>query len=231
MITLLGIKNKMSEGPDQKVELIALTKPLKVDFTTEEFVAYCARVSNPENQRNKKTSGKLIKYLLDKKHWSPFEMVSIVMQITTTRDISRQIIRHRSFSFSEWSQRYAKASGMEGTRQCRLQNPKDRQGSIYCTNDHITKVFDRSQKLAWFVCSHLYNLALRMGVAKEQARVLLPEGLTITTLFMAGTLRSWIHYCQLRTGNGTQWEHQEIAQACAELIGKEFPTIKAYLYP
>lgn len=219
----------MTEELKPSVTLVALTKPQGLTLTPEEFIAYCARVSSPGNQHNSATSGKLISYLFDNKHWSPFEMVHLVMQITTTRDISRQIIRHRSFSFSEWSQRYAEVSERGEVRECRLQDLKNRQSSLYCGNTRIRKVFVLTQRAAWGVCYGLYRLALRLGVAKEQARVLLPEGLTRTTLFMAGTLRSWIHYCQLRTGNGTQLEHQEIAKACLDIIHQEFPSLRECL--
>jgi thymidylate synthase (FAD) len=199
----------------------------------DEFVAYCARVSTPGNQNHPKTAAGLLKYLIKNDHWSPFEMVSITMEIQTTRDISHQIVRHRSFSYQEFSQRYAVSDTFE-TRETRLQDPMNRQNSVEIDISNI-----ESKKLAdlWYLkqqevlgkSREVYEGALVRGIAKEQARAALPEGLTGTTLYMAGTLRSWIHYCQLRMANGTQKEHQEIAELCWDIIGTHFPSvIKAF---
>jgi thymidylate synthase (FAD) len=218
-----------------KVELVSLSKPSAITGTkgADDFVAYCARVSNPGNQNNCKTAPGLLKYLIKNEHWSPFEMVSLTMSIQTTRDISRQIIRHRSFSYQEFSQRYAISDGFE-SRDARKQDPKNRQNSI-----DIDPSIDEDKRLSenWQMKQvevlkknrEVYEWALQQGIAKEQARVVLPEGLTSTTLYMAGTLRSWVHYCQLRMANGTQKEHQKIAELCWDIIGTHFPSvIKAY---
>jgi len=212
------------------VKLIGITKPTEVE-TAEELVAYTARVSNPANQNNKETAGKLVKYLIKEAHWSPFEMVHLLMEITTTRDISRQIIRHRSFSFQEFSQRYAKATNFITDREPRLQDPKNRQNSIYPDNDIVVPLsigFEKLQKEVVDLAQTNYQKALDMGIAKEQARALLPEGLTETTLYMSGTLRSWIHYVDLRQSNGTQVEHRDIALKCKEIILEQFPMLSDY---
>ena len=215
-----------------KVELVGLTQPsVTTDcHTAGELVAWAARVSNPENQNNKETASKLLKYLIKNEHWSPFEMVSIQMSITTTRDISRQIIRHRTFSFQEFSQRYADVPALQYDRQARLQDTKNRQNSVEIDKrDSRARAFKRAQEEVGMFAKQRYNEALDDGIAKEQARALLPEGLTETTLIMAGTLRSWIHYCQLRMGNGTQKEHREIAQRCWDILGGHFPDVKLAL--
>lgn len=213
------------------VELLTLSKPSAITGTNsaEEFLAYCARVSNPENQNNKKTAAGLVRYLIKNEHWSPFEMVSITMGIHTTRDISRQIIRHRSFSFQEFSQRYAVPDGWT-SRKARLQDPKNRQNSIELDPEMdghavLQGEWQNKQQRVMSASLEAYKWALQKGVAKEQARAVLPEGLTNTTLYMSGTLRSWIHYCQLRMSNGTQKEHQEIAEKCWEIIGVHFPAV------
>src|SRR6056300_1385707 len=204
------------------VMLVAATKPYNVPCETgEEFIAYAARVSNPANQDNKETSSKLLRYLIREAHWSPFEMVHVVMQIKTTRDISRQILRHRSFSFQEFSQRYAEATEFED-RECRLQDEKNRQNSIETDNQDILEWWHTVQRNVIWAANNRYTEALKKGIAKEQARALLPEGLTGTTLYMAGTLRSWIHYCQLRSAHGTQKEHMQIAQECWKIISEHF---------
>ena len=215
-----------------KVELVGLTQPSAPTGcnTAGELVAWAARVSNPENQNNKETASKLLKYLIKNEHWSPFEMVSIQMSITTTRDISRQIIRHRTFSFQEFSQRYAEAPDLQYDRQARLQDTKNRQNSVEIDKrDSRTRAFKRAQEEVGMFAKQRYNEALDNGIAKEQARALLPEGLTETTLIMAGTLRSWIHYCQLRMGNGTQKEHRDIAQMCWDIISQHFPDVNKAL--
>lgn len=213
------------------VKLIGLTKPSAGTGcnTAGDLVAYAARVSNPTNQNNTKTAPKLLKYLIKEGHWSPFEMVSITMEIKTTRDISRQIIRHRSFSFQEFSQRYAEAETFSTRRQARKQHPTNRQLSTVDEDDEkqrrAQEVFNEMQAEVARVAKDHYEMALNVGIAKEQARALLPEGMTETTLYMAGTLRSWIHYCELRRGHGTQKEHIEIADRCWDIIAGHFPEI------
>lgn len=202
---------------------------------TTELVAFCARVSNPANQMNKETSEKLIKYLIKNQHWSPLEMVSVCLEIVTTRDIARQILRHRSFSFQEFSQRYADPTQeLDFTvREARFQDPKNRQNSIDIDPDNTSLVIlndvwkEKQQKLIKEV-KELYTWAVRSGIAKEQARAVLPEGLTKSRLYMNGTLRSWIHYIQLRSANGTQKEHIAIAKACAQVIASVFPLAKEF---
>ena len=213
------------------VKLVGLTKPSAGTGcnTAGDLVAFAARVSNPTNQNNTKTAPKLLKYLIKEGHWSPFEMVSITMEIKTTRDISRQIIRHRSFSFQEFSQRYAEAETFSTRRQARKQHPTNRQLSMVDEDDEkqrrAQEVFNEMQGEVARVAKDHYEMALNAGIAKEQARALLPEGLTETTLYMAGTLRSWIHYCELRRGHGTQKEHIEIADRCWDIIAGHFPEI------
>lgn len=196
---------------------------LKVD----EFVAYVARVSNPANQDNKMTASKLLRYLVRNKHWSPFEMVNVVMEIETTRDIGRQILRHRSFSYQEFSQRYADPTQLGlMTREARLQDTKNRQNSIEPEEDwHNTPVWERLQNSVASEAIKVYNWAINNGIAKEQARVVLPEGMTLSRMYMNGTLRSWIHYCQLRTSNGTQKEHRAVAVMAWQEILKVFPSL------
>ena len=210
-----------------KVELIGLTKPSASTGcnTADELVAYTARVSNPTNQNNNKTAPKLLKYLIKNEHWSPFEMVSVQMSITTTRDISRQIIRHRSFSFQEYSQRYAEAPEQIYTREARLQDPDNRQNSIETQDTNQALRWKKLQEEVGMSDRKAYNPPLKDGIAKEQARALMPEGLTETTIIVSGSLRSWIHYCQLRMANGTQKEHADIAKMCWEIISGHFPSI------
>lgn len=197
-------------------------------------VAYVARVSNPANQNNEETSEKLVRYLIKNEHWSPLEMVNICLEIETTRDIARQILRHRSFSFQEFSQRYADASqlGFE-LREARLQDIKNRQNSIELEKTVsgliIQETWKQKQESIINLVNDTYSWALRNGIAKEQARAVLPEGNTNSRMYMNGTLRSWIHYIQLRSGNGTQKEHREIALACAEKIETVFPMIKEFI--
>ena len=193
-----------------------------------ELVAYCARVSNPSNQANKDTAEKLIKYLIKNKHWSPLEMVHLTLEIETTRDIARQILRHRSFSFQEFSQRYADPTKDLDfvLREARLQDTKNRQNSIETDNLALQAFWEERQKRVIDEAKNAYEWAITNGIAKEQARAVLPEGLTVSRLYMAGTLRSWIHYIQLRSENGTQKEHINIAKACAEVIATVFPLSK-----
>ena len=213
-----------------KVKLISYSKPTE-DVNSEgiedaqELVAFCARVSNPSNQLNTETSEKLISYLIKNAHWSPLEMVSACLEIETTRDIARQMLRHRSFSFQEFSQRYANpVKDLEFvTREARMQDPKNRQNSIETDNSVIADEWVTKQNEVIETATKAYNWAIESGIAKEQARSVLPEGNTVSRLYMNGTLRSWIHYIQLRAANGTQKEHMEIANACAEVINKIFP--------
>ena len=213
-----------------KVKLISYSKPTE-EVNSEgieniqELVAFCARVSNPSNQLNTETSEKLINYLIKNAHWSPLEMVSACLEIETTRDIARQMLRHRSFSFQEFSQRYANpVKDLEFvTREARMQDPKNRQNSIETDNSKIAEEWTNIQNEVIETATNAYNWAIESGIAKEQARSVLPEGNTVSRLYMNGTLRSWIHYIQLRAANGTQKEHMEIAIACAEVIHKIFP--------
>ena len=215
------------------VKLVSYSKPSD-DFLEEgledaqDLIAFCARVSNPTNQMNTETSAKLIKYLIKHKHWSPLEMVSACLEINTTRDIAHQIVRHRSFAFQEFSQRYANPQDMAEAftyREARLQDPKNRQNSIEVEDDALQIAWGKKQKEVIDRCRELYNWALSEGIAKEQARVVLPEGLTKTRLYMNGSLRSWVHYVELRGGHGTQKEHMDIAHACAKVITQIFPII------
>jgi len=210
------------------VKLVAISQPtIEECNTAEELVAYCARVSNPANQNNHGTSAKLIRYLIDHAHWSPLEMVHMTMEINTTRDIARQILRHRSFSFQEFSQRYADPTKALGfmTRQARLQDAKNRQNSIEIDDVELETLWKNMQELAIADAQRQYTKAINMGIAKEQARALLPEGLTESRIYMAGSLRSWVHYCDLRRANGTQKEHREIADACWNIVTKQFPML------
>ena len=195
------------------------------DFTN--LVSYCARVSNPSNQNNEETSEKLIKYLIKNKHWSPLEMVSVCLEIETTRDIARQILRHRSFSFQEFSQRYADPTKdlQFVTREARLQDQKNRQNSITTDDDELKLMWEVKQQQLIHEAKLAYKWAIEQGIAKEQARAVLPEGLTMSRMYMNGTLRSWVHYIELRTGNGTQKEHMDIAKDCAFEIAKVFPLL------
>lgn len=193
----------------------------------QELVAFCARVSNPSNQFNSDTSEKLINYLIKHQHWSPLEMVSVCMEITTTRDIARQILRHRSFSFQEFSQRYADPTQDLDfvIREARLQDTKNRQNSIVSNDVELAAWWDAKQKFIIENVKEIYAEAIAKGIAKEQARAILPEGNTVSRLYMSGTLRSWIHYIDLRSANGTQLEHQEIAKNCAKVISEIFPMV------
>ena len=191
----------------------------------QELIAYCARVSNPSNQLNTESSEKLIRYLVRHQHWSPLEMVSACCEITTTRDIARQILRHRSFSFQEFSQRYADPTKDLAfvTREARLQDTKNRQNSITTDDTMLQNEWYRAQQRVIYAAQREYEWAIANGIAKEQARAVLPEGLIESRLYMNGTLRSWIHFIELRSGHGTQKEHMEVARACAEVIAKIFP--------
>ena len=215
-----------------KVQAIAVTQPLirnNLDeiLTPDEFIAYVARVSNPENQNNTLTATKLLKYLAKNSHWSPFEMADVCIEIETTRDIARQILRHRSFSFQEFSQRYADPTQSLGfvTREARLQDTKNRQNSIETDNPELAEVWEAYQRNITRYAQNTYDWAIKRGIAKEQARAILPEGLTVSRLYMKGSVRSWIHYCQLRMANGTQKEHREIATAAWQEVVKLFPSL------
>ena len=214
-------------------KILGITKPLLNNdngpLTVDEFIAYVARVSNPSNQNNTLTATKLLRYLAKHKHWSPFEMVSVVMEIETTRDIARQILRHRSFSFQEFSQRYADPTTDLGfsTREARLQDTKNRQNSIEITQGTpLTERWEEVQQKVIDAAQEAYKWASYNNIAKEQARAVLPEGLTNSRMYMHGTLRSWIHYCQLRMGEETQKEHREVARDAWYQITEHFPSLK-----
>lgn len=223
-----------------KVKLISYSQPFDgVDYmdSVQDLVAFCARVSNPDNQYNKETSDKLIRYLIKNQHWSPLEMVSACIEIETTRDIARQILRHRSFSFQEFSQRYADPTKDLDfvVREARYQDMKNRQNSIdmdVINNDDDRRLayqWEEHQKRVITAAKEAYTWAVEHGIAKEQARAVLPEGNTVSRMYMNGTLRSWIHYIQLRSANGTQKEHCEVARACAEAISNIFPMAKEFV--
>jgi thymidylate synthase (FAD) len=212
-----------------KVRMISYSQPPKDAFigldNMQDLIAYCARVSNPSNQMNNETAEKLIRYLVNHKHWSPLEMVSACMEIETTRDIARQILRHRSFSFQEFSQRYADPTQDLDfvLREARLQDTKNRQNSIETDDEKLKEEWIRRQKAVINTCRDAYVWAIENGIAKEQARAVLPEGNTTSRMYMNGTLRSWIHFIELRSGNGTQKEHMEVAVECAKVIANVFP--------
>ena len=209
-----------------KVQLVSYSKPVLEGLETPtDLVAYCARVSNPSNQLNSETAEKLIKYLVKHQHWSPLEMATMCLEIETTRDIARQILRHRSFSFQEFSQRYADPTkDLEFvTREARLQDPTNRQNSISGAELFVQYEWNRKQQELLDHVKQVYRWAIDNNIAKEQARAVLPEGLTMSRMYMSGTLRSWIHYIHLRSGNGTQKEHMDIAKECAKVIAEVFP--------
>jgi len=215
------------------VKLISYSQGLNGESLLDQ-VAYAARVSNPANQNNTGTSEKLVRYLINNQHWSPLEMVSVCLEIETTRDIARQILRHRSFSFQEFSQRYAVADLGWDYKEARLQDTKNRQNSIGLDGldeeqRTLSIEWERAQKRVVFAVQKEYDWAIKNGIAKEQARAVLPEGITISRMYMNGTLRSWVHYIQLRSANGTQKEHREVAMACADAIEPIFPMIKEYI--
>jgi len=216
-----------------KVKLVSYTQPTEewkeqgLD-NVQDLIAFCAKVSNPSAQVNKETSERLIKYLIKHQHWSPLEMANAVIEIETTRDIAHQIVRHRSFAFQEFSQRYANPAEMGEQftlRECRLQDTKNRQNSIETDNDELSRMWAIKQQMVINASKEAYEWAIENGIAKEQARVVLPEGNTKTRLYMNGTLRSWVHYIELRGANGTQKEHMDIAHACAKAIAEIFPLV------
>jgi len=211
-----------------RVELINYSQDPKGRNLLEQ-IAFTARVSNPANQNNDESAEKLVRYLIKHKHWSPLEMVNLCLEIETTRDIARQILRHRSFSFQEFSQRYAVADLGFELKEARLQDVKNRQNSIANDNPALEAFWQNHQNAVAKRAEDAYNWAIANGIAKEQARAVLPEGMTVSRLYMNGTLRSWVHYIQLRSENGTQKEHREIAIACAEAIQPIFPMIKEFI--
>lgn len=215
------------------VNLISYSQPVEdIELDdVQELIAYCARVSNPSNQFNSETSEKLIRYLVKHKHWSPLEMVSACLEIETTRDIARQILRHRSFSFQEFSQRYAdptKDLAFE-IREARLQDEKNRQNSVETDNEELQREWDRHQRRVLWMVKEVYEWGIKNGIAKEQARAVLPEGLTMSRMYVNGTLRSWVHFIELRSANGTQKEHMLIAKECANVIAKIFPMASEFV--
>jgi len=212
-----------------KVQLVSYSKPENNEQTLQDVVAYCARVSNPANQHNTETNERLIRYLIKHKHWSPLEMVSICLEIETTRDIARQILRHRSFSFQEFSQRYAIADLGFEPKEARLQDQKNRQNSLETDNIQLQEEWKKQQEDVTVAAQTAYTWAINNGIAKEQARAVLPEGMTVSRMYMNGTLRSWVHYIQLRTEAGTQKEHRDVAHACALAIEPIFPMIMEFV--
>jgi thymidylate synthase (FAD) len=219
-----------------KVKLISSSKASREMandgiYDAQELIAFCARVSNPSNQFNLETSEKLIRYLVKHKHWSPLEMVSACLEIETTRDIARQILRHRSFSFQEFSQRYADPTKDLDfvIREARLQDTKNRQNSIATDDPALEAWWNAQQRFIIENVRRIYSEAIEKGIAKEQARAILPEGNTVSRLYMNGTLRSWIHFIELRSANGTQLEHQEVAKACAQVIAEIFPMANEFV--
>jgi thymidylate synthase (FAD) len=207
-----------------------MTQPIDGNMTVEDYIAYVARVSNPSNQHNKLTTKKLLKYLAREKHWSPFEMADIVLEIETTRDIGRQIIRHRSFVFQEFSQRYADPTqlGFE-LSEARLQDTVNRQNSLETSDVGLHEAWDLRQQIVINDAQAAYQWAIEHGIAKEQARKVLPEGLTMSRMYMKGNIRNWIHYCDLRMGNGTQKEHREVATMCWDVVLRVIPSLKDVL--
>jgi thymidylate synthase (FAD) len=217
-----------------KVRLVSYTTPVIEDLPKDssilDLIAFCARVSNPSNQQNTETSEKLVQYLIKHKHFSPFEMANVCLEIETTRDIARQILRHRSFTFQEFSQRYAdpvQELTFE-TREARLQDTKNRQNSIVADDDMLQREWNAVQNTLINHAKEAYNWAIQKGVAKEVARAVLPEGLTMSRMYVNGTLRSWLHYIEIRSDEATQKEHREIALACATAISKLFPLIDTF---
>ena len=216
------------------VKLVSFTVPaiddLPLDSDILDLIAYCARVSNPSNQANSDTSEKLIEYLIKNKHWSPFELADVTLEINTTRDIARQILRHRSFSFQEFSQRYADPTKDLSftTREARLQDHKNRQASIDTDDESLKITWEILQEEALSRCLRAYDWAIEQGIAKEVARAVLPEGLTMSRMYMKGSIRSWLHYIEVRTDPSTQKEHREIAIQCAEAIAEVFPMISQH---
>jgi len=218
-----------------KVRLIGYTQPVDIIGLddVQDLIAYCARVSNPSNQLNQETAPKLLNYLAQHKHWSPFEMASATMEIETTRDIARQMLRHRSFAFQEFSQRYADPAMFDQQfviREARLQDQKNRQNSIDVDDYRLQQYWQQEQEKVIRAAKNAYDWAIENGIAKEQARAVLPEGNTVSRLYMQGSIRSWIHFIELRSGNGTQKEHMEVAREIGKAIVKIFPLAEAYIH-
>lgn len=218
-----------------KVKLIGYTQPVEGAFIgmddVQDLIAYCARVSNPTNQMNQETAPKLLNYLVKHKHWSPFEMASATLEVETTRDIARQMLRHRSFAFQEFSQRYADIRDMNESiviRKARLQDTKNRQNSVITDDVSLHNAWEVHQRAVWQRAMDAYNWAIENGIAKEQARAVLPEGNTPSRLYMQGSIRSWIHYIELRSANGTQKEHMEVALEIGKAISQIFPLVEQY---
>lgn len=207
------------------VKLIAYTQPDESSLSMTEFIAYCARVSNPANQSNTLTAPKLLKYLATHKHWSPFEMANLVIEVETTRDIARQILRHRSFSFQEFSQRYAEVESAPMYREARMQDKANRQSSIEVDDADLQAEWQAKQAFVRGLTLGTYHWALDKGIAKEVARAVLPEGLTMSRMYVNGTVRSWIHYCSVRMDASTQKEHREIAEACWAIVVDAVPAL------
>ena len=221
---------------NMKARLIAYSQPVKGEIVglddVQDLIAYCARVSNPSNQLNQETAPKLLNYLAKHSHWSPFEMANATLEIETTRDIARQMLRHRSFAFQEFSQRYADIRDLDSkmvVRKARLQDPKNRQNSVMTDDVSLHMAWEVHQRKVWNEAMQSYAWAIENGIAKEQARAILPEGNTPSRLYMQGSIRSWIHYIELRSSNGTQQEHMDIAIACAEAITKIFPSMENFI--
>ncbi len=217
-----------------EVNLVGITQPNEKYTgckTANELIAWVARVSNPSNQNNATTAPKLVQYLIKNNHWSPLEMVHVSLEIRTTRDIARQILRHRSFSFQEYSQRYADPTKDLGfvTREARLQDPKNRQNSVENKNTRLDDEWEAMQGCVRAAVKDAYNFAIENGIAKEQARAVLPEGMTESVVIMAGSLRSWVHYCQLRMDIATQKEHRIVAEQCWNAIIEQFPDVQTAL--
>ena len=225
----------MKNGEEMKVRLISYSQPVEgelyVGENVQELIAYCARVSNPTNQSNTKTSEKLLSYLATHKHWSPFEMVSACLEIETSRDIARQILRHRSFSFQEFSQRYADPTeDLNFTfKEARMQDQKNRQNSIETKDADLMLEWLKQQSEVQLASKNVYKWAIDNGIAKEQARAVLPEGLMQSRIYMNGTIRSWLHYIELRTGIETQKEHREVAVECGKVLSKIFPIMENFI--
>ena len=225
----------MKNGEEMKVRLISYSQPVEgelyVGENVQELIAYCARVSNPANQSNTKTSEKLLSYLATHKHWSPFEMVSACLEIETTRDIARQILRHRSFSFQEFSQRYADPTEdlNFSFKEARMQDKKNRQNSVATKNADLMLEWLKQQSEVQLASRNVYKWAIDNGIAKEQARAVLPEGLMESRIYMNGTIRSWLHYIELRTGIETQKEHREVAVECGKVLSKIFPIMENFI--
>jgi len=219
-----------------EAKLVSYSQPTPGAFigvdTPEDLIAYCARVSNPSNQINSETASKLLDYLIKHKHWSPFEMASACLEITTTRDIARQLLRHRSFSFQEFSQRYADVRDLDSTfvlRDARMQDPKNRQNSIETRDGAIQGMWYNKQQEVINAAKAAYNWAISNGIAKEQARAVLPEGNTLSKLYVNGTIRSWIHYVELRSANGTQQEHMQLAVEVGKAIAVIYPKMTEFI--